>query len=160
MPGPGINGRFGAAACGILDTFVAHDAGAGFKLPHLAREAGSQLKTADHPADDSRRHALAAPPALLLIPGSCAATDRRYERKGARMSAIRGSDRCDVFPVHGRPRLPSFQFVMGSEVSIAPVHPDFRCGRAAVPDGICWSDPNCFLALEVPQTFWALPTTV
>jgi len=87
MPGPGINGRFGAAACGILDTFVAHDAGAGFKLPHLAREAGSQLKTADHPADDSRRHALAAPPALLLIPGSCAATDRRYERKGARMSA-------------------------------------------------------------------------
>jgi len=48
----------------------------------------------------------------------------------------------------------------GLKVSIAPVHPDFRCGRAAVPDGICWSDPNCFLALEVPQTFWALPTTV
>jgi len=118
MPGPGINGRFGAAACGILDTFVAHDAGAGFKLPHLAREAGSQLKTADHPADDSRRHALAAPPALLLIPGSCAATDRRYERKGARMSAIRGSDRCDVFPLWaGKPS--RWNSAMGSTPGVA-----------------------------------------
>jgi len=62
--------------------------------------------------------------------------------------------------VHGRPRLPSFQFVMGSEVSIAPVHPDFRCSRAAVPDGICWSGPIRFVALEVLRTFWALPTTV
>jgi hypothetical protein len=44
--------------------------------------------------------------------------------------------------------------------SIAPVHPDFRCSRAAVPDGICWSGPIRFLALEVPRTFWALPTTV
>jgi hypothetical protein len=83
MPGPGINGRFGAAACGILDTFVTHDAGAGFKLPHLAREAGSQLKTADHPADDSRRYALGrtagptADPGELCRYGQALRTKRR-----------------------------------------------------------------------------------
>jgi hypothetical protein len=39
------------------------------------------------------------------------------------------------------PGLPSFQLMMASKVSIAPVHADFGCGMAAVPDGICWSAP-------------------
>jgi len=58
------------------------------------------------------------------------------------------------------PPFAKHQFMMGSKVSIAPVHPDFCCSRAAVPDGICWSGPIRFLALGVPRTLWALPTTV
>ena len=39
------------------------------------------------------------------------------------------------------PGLPSFQFVMDLG-KIATVHPDFRCGSAAVPDGMRWSAPQ------------------
>jgi hypothetical protein len=43
---------------------------------------------------------------------------------------------------------------------IATVHPDFRCGSAAVPDGIRWWLLNRFCALEALRTLWVLPTTV
>jgi hypothetical protein len=36
----------------------------------------------------------------------------------------------------------------------------FYAAYAAVPDGIGWLAPICFLALVVPQPFWVLPTTV
>jgi hypothetical protein len=42
------------------------------------------------------------------------------------------------------PGLPSFQFGMGLG-KIATVHPDFRCGSAAVLDGIRWSSPQSLL---------------
>jgi hypothetical protein len=37
--------------------------------------------------------------------------------------------------------LPSFQFMMVLG-KIAIVHSDFRCGNAAVPDGMRWSAPQ------------------
>lgn len=40
--------------------------------------------------------------------------------------------------IHGRPRVAKLSICDGSMVEIALIHPDFRCGVAAVPDGIRW----------------------
>src|SRR5262245_51375764 len=48
-------------------------------------------------------------------------------------------------PYMDAPGLPSFQLVMTRRV-IAAVHPDFRCGMAAVPDGMRWLAPQSLLS--------------
>ena len=46
------------------------------------------------------------------------------------------------------PDLPSIH-VVWLEGKLAAVHSDFLCGKAAVPDGMCWLAPDRFNALEV-----------
>jgi hypothetical protein len=56
------------------------------------------------------------------------------------LAAKKGRER----PYMDAPGLPSCQFGMDLG-KIATVHPDFRCGSAAVPDGIRWSAPQSLL---------------
>ena len=66
----------------------------------------------------------------------------------------------DVMSVHGRPRFAKLSVDDDLKVSIAPVHPDFRCGMPLSLMGFAGRLLYRNFALKVLRTLWALPTTV
>jgi hypothetical protein len=58
------------------------------------------------------------------------------------------------------PTLPGFQLMLAYRHRLHLYIRTFAADHAAVPDGIGWLAPICYLALVVPQPSWVLPTTV
>jgi hypothetical protein len=62
--------------------------------------------------------------------------------------------------VHGRPRFAKQSVHDGLKDRLHPYIRTFDAAYAAVPDGIGWSAPIRFFALQVLRTSWVWPTTV